>query len=134
MRSAVGRRRFLGTALAAAGAVIGSSALWRYSANSREQHLLRLGAWVSESPDAAVLGRAYFAIQPEEARVGILTRLLSEDLDVSPFGMTDGELKRVSRARVRRDFEDGNTLTVRGWVFSRTELRLYGLAALLKES
>ena len=127
----VGRRRFLGTALAAAGA---TGVLWWQYANVREQHVLRIGTWVAESPDATELGRVYLASQPEEASVNMLTRLLSADLDVSLFEMSDGELRQVSRARMRRDFEDGRTLTVQGWLFSRTELRLYGLAALLAES
>lgn len=134
MRSVVGRRRFLGTTLAVAGAAFGSGVLWRQYASAREQCVFRIGAWVSESPDATDLGRAYLEIQPEEASVETLTPLLSEDLDLSPFGMSDDELRQVSRARMRRDFEDGHTLTVQGWVFSRTELRLYGLAALLTES
>lgn len=134
MRSVVGRRSFLATSLAVAAAVFGSGVLWRQYASAREQRVLRIGAWVSESPDATDLGRAYLELQPEEASVETLTRLLSADLDVSPFGMSDSELRQVSRTRMRRDFEDGHTLTVQGWVFSRTELRLYGLAALLTES
>ena len=80
------------------------------------------------------MGRAYFTIQPEEANEDTLIQLLSADLDVSVLGMDDGALKRVSRERMRRDFEEGNTVLVRDWVLSRTELRLCGLAALLTES
>ena len=130
----VGRRRFLRTVLAAAGGAVGSGVLWWQYRTATERHVLRLGAWVSTSQDARDLGRAYFAIQPEEASVETLIRLLSTDLDVSLFGLDDGELRQASRARARRDFEDGNTLMVQGWVLSRTELRLCGLAALLPES
>ena len=86
---------------------------------------------MSASQDAQALGRAYFTIQPEEADEDTLLRLLSADLDVSVLGMDDGELRRVSRERMRRDFEEGKTVSVRGWILSRTELRLCGLAALL---
>ena len=134
MPSLIGRRRFLRTALAVAGTVLGSGVLWWRYTSARERYVLRMGAWVSTSQDAQDLGRAYFAIQPEEASEDTLIRLLSADLDGSVFGMNDGELRLVSRARMRRDFEEGNTVLVRGWVFSRTELRLCGLAALLAES
>lgn len=130
----IGRRRFLRIALVGAGTTLGSGVLWWRYTSARERHVLRMGAWVSTSQDAQDLGRAYFAIQPEEESEDTLIRLLSADLDVSVFGMNDGELRLVSRARMRRDFEEGNTVLVRGWVFSRTELRLCGLAALLAES
>ena len=130
----IGRRMFLRTALAASVTASGAGFLWSHYTTARERHVLRLGAMVSTSPDAQVLGRAYFAIQPEEASEDTLMRLLSADLDVSVFGMDDRELRLVSRAQMRRDFEEGRTLLVRGWVFSRTELRLCGLAVLLTAS
>ena len=127
----IGRRGFLRGVVAVAAAASGVGLFrWRY-ARARERHVLRLGAWVSASQDARALGRAYFTIQPEEANEEALVRLLSADLDVSALGMDDAELRRVSREQMRRDFEEGKTVLVRGWVLSRTELRLCGLAALL---
>lgn len=134
MSSLLGRRSFLWTLVATAATASGAGFLWWQFTNARERHVLRLGAWVSTSQDVRDLGRAYFAIQPEEASKNTLIQLLAADLDLSPLEINDRELRLVSRARMRRDFEQGNTVLVRGWVFSRTELRLCGLAALLTES
>ena len=134
MSKPIGRRGFLRWAVAVAATASAPGLFrWRYT-RERARHVLRLGAWVSASQDAQALGRAYFTIQPEEADEDTLLRLLSADLDVSVLGMDDGELRRVSRERMRRDFEEGKTVSVRGWILSRTELRLCGLAALLTES
>ena len=131
MPRSIGRRGFVRGAVAVVATASAAGFFrWRYT-RARARHVLRLGAWVSASQDAQALGRAYFTIQPEEADEDTLLRLLSADLDVSVLGMDDGELRRVSRERMRRDFEEGKTVSVRGWILSRTELRLCGLAALL---
>ena len=105
---------------------------WQYT-SAKARLVSRLAGWIATSEDARILGRVYLASQPEEASREVLTELLSAHLDLAPFGVSNADLKQLYRARVIRDFAEANTLTIQGWILSRTELRLFGLASLLPE-
>jgi len=80
-----------------------------------------LPAW----PDAAVLGRAYLAGHPEEAELGALLRHFAD--------LGAGDLRQALSERLRLDFEERETVRLRGWVLARTEARLCAICALLHE-
>ncbi len=121
-------------ACAAGGGALGLSIGWWQYTSAKDRLVSRLAGWIATSEDARILGRVYLASQPEEASREVLTELLSAHLDLAPFGAAiDGDLKQLYRARVIRDFAEANTLTIQGWILSRTELRLFGLASLLPE-
>lgn len=44
-------------------------------------------------------------------------------------GSADAEIHAWLRGRIRRDFAEGRTVKVEGWVLAETEARLYALAA-----
>lgn len=76
---------------------------------------------------ARAVGRAYLAAYPSEERQSIVAGLESA---AARIGKLRGEtlfdaLKRASRA----DFAAGETVEVEGWILSRTEARVYALAA-----
>jgi hypothetical protein len=77
--------------------------------------------------DAAVIGRTYLASAPDE---GDLAKLVHHFL-----AMADGtgDLRTAIGSRLRRDFDERQTVRVRGWVLSHTEARLYALSALLMD-
>ena len=125
------RRALLKMALAAGG-VFGVGASWWQHASMQNRLVLRLAGWVAASEDVTTIGRAYLAGQPEEAHRDTLTRLLARDLSLFPYGVSDDELRQRSRAKISGDFADADTLTVQGWILSRTELRLCALASLLR--
>ncbi|HEX2115063.1 MAG TPA: hypothetical protein VHM01_11715 [Alphaproteobacteria bacterium] len=78
------------------------------------------------SADASVIGGEYLAAYPAEADIGALTRHFDE-----LAGAPDGLHAAISR-RLRRDFEERDTVRLRGWVLSRSEARLFAICALLE--
>ena len=124
------RRTLLKMGLATAG-VFGVGTGWLRHVHMQNELVLRLAGWGAQSDDVTTIGRAYLEGQPEEADRDTLTRLLATSLNLFPYGMSDDELRQRSRAQIERDFADADTLTVQGWILSRTELRLCALAALL---
>ena len=76
---------------------------------------------------ARAVGRAYLSAYPSERRQSIIAGLEGA---AARTGKLRGEtffdaLKRASRA----DFAAGETVEVEGWILSRTEARVYALAA-----
>jgi len=59
-------------------------------------------------------------------------RLLADDLGLPGGidGVTDTDLREIARNRISADFVSGNTVSVSGWVLSRTEARLCAIVAL----
>ena len=84
------------------------------------------------SPESAVIvGHAYLAVVPQTN-----TELIA-DLAAAvgqPSGgvldLTDDELRRQLRDRVRLDYGENRTVRLRGWTVSRTEAQLCALCAL----
>lgn len=72
-----------------------------------------------------VLGQRYLAAHPEDADREALRRALGLD-------RADPEATKLERidAALRHDLETGDVVDIEGWQLTRTECRLYALAAL----
>ena len=83
---------------------------------------------------AEIVGLAYLRGVPAEASEETLTERIRSDLSRSEDELcgTDFEsLRKLLRLRTRRDFEEGRTVRLEGWIMSRTEARLFALATLV---
>jgi hypothetical protein len=76
---------------------------------------------------AIALGKHYLALFPEEANYEWLT---TQTLRRLPANTESQALKKALKRQSQKDFYDGNTVMVEGWVLSRTEVRLCALLAL----
>jgi hypothetical protein len=82
---------------------------------------------------AAFLGRCYLAQRPEERGSAILHDLIWRECteeEKQAARAATASLQQVLNAAQLRDFARGHTIVLDGWVLSRTEARLYALAAL----
>jgi hypothetical protein len=73
------------------------------------------------------IAEAYMRSHPDERDVNVLKDALYESL------AADGELddpRRAVRDAVSRDFDQGDTVSLDGWLLSRTEVRLWALCAI----
>ena len=114
----------LGSGLAGAGAV------WGWHARTKARSVKDLADWLAESVEARELGYAYLDRYPSEASIDMLTDALSATVQLMPFRVSASGVQRAVRTRTRQDFEQGRIVTLDGWLFSQTELRLCALAAL----
>ena len=83
---------------------------------------------------AAIVGREYLQRVPREANPHLLAHLIATDLGCRPDKLArsdQSQLRKLLQMQQRRDFELAHTVRVRGWILSRTEARLCGLAAML---
>lgn len=83
---------------------------------------------------AAELGRAYLATAPRERSPAVLVDSIAANLPAGHMVLRTGDdkqLKSLLARRLKEDFTAGNTVTVDGWIISKTEARLCALAALL---
>jgi hypothetical protein len=90
----------------------------------------RLAALMRHRASARVLGRAYLAEAGEEASPALLACRIGAacGLDASALAaLPEPALRRALADAVRRDFAQGDTVMVRGWVLARSEARLYAL-------
>ena len=94
--------------------------------------LVRLSAG---SASARALGKAYLANVTDEASVlGLVRSIESRIAPYAPVEPTDQELA-TAIARLRTaDFEEGDVVTVDGWVLSRSEAQLCALATLVDQA
>lgn len=82
---------------------------------------------------AIIVGQEYLRCFPEEANRTLLVKLLGAPLDKKRSRTLTADrdgARRLLQERIRNDFECSQTLRIQGWVLSRTEARLCGLAAL----
>ena len=129
MDSQLGRRTFVVSLAVVGGAALGVLG-GQTCVLAKESLIVRLSTWLSDSEAARELGRAYLDAYPHERSTDAITTALRLSLDVLPFSVTDERLRALFHASVSRDFEQGRTLALDGWVLSITELRLCGLATL----
>lgn len=90
----------------------------------------RLRAATRHPLSAAAVGKAYVARFPEEADQHVLTALILDALKIeAPEAAARDEraLAAAIAGRVRRDFAEGATAAIAGWILSRTEARLCAL-------
>jgi hypothetical protein len=76
---------------------------------------------------AIALGKHYLTLYPEEANYEWLT---TQTLHRLPANTEPHAIKKALKIQRQKDFYDGNTVMVEGWVLSRTEVRLCALLAL----
>lgn len=93
--------------------------------------LTKLSGIYENTGSAAALGKAYLEMYPEEANAQRLVALICPDARMGGrfFRADTAELRKLLGYLVRMDFAGGKTIKLGGWVLSRTEARLYGLAA-----
>lgn len=119
--------------LAASTAIIAATpAIWagpaRAGAGCGADVASRLAALIPHADSAARIGGRYLALTPAEADRGLLVASILGREEHEAVG--DAVLRRVISDSRQRDFIDGNTVSVDGWVLSRTEARLCALVAL----
>jgi hypothetical protein len=79
------------------------------------------------------VGRAYLAATPAEANVARLAAGVVGSLPAGPALLAGGDADAVRAALANvicDDFRSERTVAVEGWILSRTEARLYAIAAL----
>ncbi|MBA4169951.1 MAG: hypothetical protein H0X68_06045 [Chloroflexi bacterium] len=120
----VSRRVFLGR-VAVLGGVLSVPSIGLLLTGGRGDGTRHLLAHIRSIASARRLGRLYLGQTPSEASVGVIGAILC--------GATrrhgDACLGRV-RQQIARDFRAGDVVTIDGWLISRTEARLFALAAL----
>jgi hypothetical protein len=93
-----------------------------------------LAAVCGNLPPVAAIGRACRrALPPAVGTPERLTGLILTDLPAANRGSAPA-LAETLRARSRLDFRRGRIVSVDGWMLSLTEVRLYALAGLLRQS
>lgn len=119
--------------LAVFGGMIAAAPAWARPADAGSTAAGRLAELLPHAAGAARLGRRYLALAPAEADRRRLLDALSKDhagLAVASRTGADGEIRGVVGGCRQRDFVAGNTVTIDGWILSRTEARLCALVAL----
>jgi len=99
------------------------------SADGARHLAKRLRALSRDPVSARFVGEAYAALFPQEMGAGLPELILSS---LPPERRTaavadDRALAAGLAARVRDDFAQGHTVTIDGWLLSRTEARLCAL-------
>lgn len=93
----------------------------------------RIPRWLREllaDPGAmAGFGRSYLAQHPQEKDPTRLAESVRRALPETRPGEPDDWLARANAA-VEADYARGDTVMLTGWIISRTEARIYALAAL----
>jgi hypothetical protein len=77
----------------------------------------------------------YLKQTPEESDAATLIGLIcgsAPDLAARIEAATPGERRRMLAGLVTQDFEAGRTVSVGGWVLSRTEARCFALASVTR--
>lgn len=108
---------------------------WAERADRTGSHRQLLASLIRQQASASVIGEAYLAATPSEANAGTLVEAIFAGLDRAAAGAAGSapnpeKLRRALLDRVERDFGEGATVSLEGWIVSRTEARLCGLARL----
>jgi hypothetical protein len=97
----------------------------RAFAGSRDAGPAQLARPVQSGESVRAIGRAYLRTEPLEAQRESLEKLLRERLSTEKGDVAT----RFAKAR-GRDFLEGRTVHLDGWILSRTEARLCALVTL----
>ncbi len=125
----ISRRRLLHLGgLLAAAMLFGRRPLARPA--ERDALAKTLAGVVRRRADARILGRAYLSGRPDEADPATLARLICGPAGEQVRRLDASDLRLAVSERVRRDFHEGRTVVLHGWILSVTEARLYALTAL----
>lgn len=76
---------------------------------------------------AVNLGQCYLTLFPEEANYDWLTKIILPNYSTHSDSRI---LKQTLKIQRQKDFYEGNTVMLDGWILSRTEARLCALLAL----
>jgi hypothetical protein len=116
------RRGFWGGSALLVGAAIG---VWGCREPAVREAAGRLAAAVDDRKEWSDLGRAYLEGASDAPGLGELVALLEDALGPGePADLLDRLAKRASR-----DFEEGRTVRVEGWILSESEVWLAALVA-----
>ncbi len=122
----VSRREFLLGTIASAIALGGCGAMkpWMVDAPAPDW----LAAACGDYAAAARFGKAYLTEHPKEAQRELLEAAITKAAGPAHSG-TETPFQRLDR-RVRAEYVRDDTVLVERWILSRTEARVYALAAL----
>jgi hypothetical protein len=129
------RRRFLlGACAAAVPVALAPLKPWRaiVEVTGARTPAARLAGLLAHRDSARALGRAALAALPGATAPSALAAAVLAGLPGGPRtldGASDDDLRALVAARVREDFEAGDTVQVDGWILSCTEARLCALAS-----
>lgn len=126
----IGRRRLLKGTAGVGLALLGRSFIWPLLAGA-ENDEVRLASLLKGQPSAYVIGREYLRLVPTEASRAVLTSLVSAGLPGGSRAVataSDEDLRLRVLLGTQRDFEEGRTVRLDGWVLSVTETRLCALS------
>lgn len=126
----LGRRRFL---LGVASILVAGPALRSgqpFPESPRDREMWRAaGRLLPDSEGAAGVARCWLSQAPSAERdAAAVSRIVRSDVSALPRAQR-GSLEQALRHLVRRDFENEDVVRLRGWILSRTEVRLSLLAS-----
>lgn len=123
----ISRRNVLLSAAAATFAAVS----WKLYSDQQESFLAEDLAEILKAygPYAISVGEGYLRCTPHEADPKILAPLLLGER--SDLWDEPAALRVYIRDKIRKDFSEGLTTEVNGWILSLTESRLCGLTAML---
>lgn len=137
MKNKIDRREFL-SSMASFGCLFTIAApvqsLLNITGNDHNKPpVARLSELIIHQDSAAVVGREYLKLAPAEAKKEKLATAILEKMNLAPAalpGMTTVKLHKKVQTQIRKDFQDGTTVELHGWILSRTEARLFALVSL----
>jgi hypothetical protein len=129
------RRRFLlGACAAAVPVALAPLKPWRaiVEVAGTRTPAARLAGLLAHRDSARSLGRAALGVLPGATAPSALAGAVLAGLPGDPSKLaaaSDDDLRALVAARVREDFDAGDTVQVDGWILSCTEARLCALAS-----
>jgi hypothetical protein len=132
-RRSLDRRAFLAGSGAIVAALAAPALASLFGCDRRPTLAQALVGFYSDPASAARIGRAVLAAVPAEATAEAVVAALAGDrrAELEALAASDpGALRALLQKQHRSDFEDGRTVSIDGWVLSRTEARLCAVAAL----
>lgn len=133
------RRRILLCALLgmAAGGTLGGCAAMIRSVAERDPCTAPVAALIGDADGMARFGEAYLQDHPAERDIDVLWEALCTVLEGPGGEFLDAAdaasaFARLDRA-VREEYRRGEVVPVAGWLISRSEARLYAVAALIQQ-
>lgn len=119
-------------AAASIAAALPAVVVTRYGRNAFQPLADRLSALPAQRGSARIVGHRYLVLVPEEAQATVLAaRIAGSAGRYSHLTRASTRtLRAVLARRQRQDFAEGETVSIDGWVLSRTEARLCALVAL----
>jgi len=136
-RHGLSRRQFLVLSAACGASLVARSSIPSWlSIPDRSTPAERLARLLRHRSSARVIGAAYLRHEPSEARLTSLVELIAGGLPggAGALRSADDALRALLAGRVQQDFAEERTVCLEGWIVSRTEARLCGLAALTHDS